>query len=214
MTKSKNKVIQDILNLIVTDNDINKEGKYNGYYISGSDKIAYSNSVATRLITSMIRGHYFNIQDLKRSEVRALDFKQSLLEEDCTDINLQRADDNLKGVQQALSIMIAEIPLYDEALGFFTQKPAESRQTYSSIVNSLRNNQRRNNIQKAKVREYKPLTKSQLNKISIDDTPIRMPFGDNEMSSDLSSDIDSHTKTVLNGCDNPNVDIQHSETIA
>lgn len=33
MTKSQNKVIQDILNLIVTDNDINKEGKYNGYYI-------------------------------------------------------------------------------------------------------------------------------------------------------------------------------------
>lgn len=207
-----NKVIKDTLNLTVIDNDINKEGKYNGYYISGSDKVAYSNSVARRLVISKIRGHYYEIEELKRSEVRAIDFKQSLLEKECSDINLQRADDNLKGIQQALSIMIAEIPVYDEALAFFSQKA--DGPTYQSIVTALRNRTRSNNIRKAVTRDYKPLTKAQLNKISIDDEPTRMPFGDNEMESDVASDIDSHTATVLNGKANTNTEVQTSEVIS
>lgn len=209
-----NKVIKDTLNLTVIDNDINKEGKYNGYYISGEDevKILYSNSVARRLVIAKVRGHYYQTQELKRSEVRAIDFKQSLLKKDCEDINLQRADDNLKGIQQALSIMIAEIPVYDEALAFFSQK-AESP-TYQSIVTALRNRSRSNNIRKAVTREFKPLTKAQLNKISIDDEPTRMPFGDNEMESDVASDINSHTSTVLNGKANPNTEVQTSEVIS
>jgi len=209
-----NKVIKDTLNLTVIDNDINKEGKYNGYYISGEDevKILYSNSIARRLVIAKVRGHYYETQELKRSEARAIDFKQSLLKKDCEDINLQRADDNLKGIQQALSIMIAEIPVYDEALAFFSQKA--DAPTYQSIVNALRNRARNNNIRKAVTRDYKPLTKAQLNKISIDDEPVRMPFGDNEMESDVASDINSHTSTVLNGKANPNTEVQTSEVIS
>ena len=207
-----NKVITDTLNRTVIDNDINKEGKYNGYYISGSDKVPYSNSVARRLVVAKVRGHYFEIQELKRSEVSAIDFKQSLLEKECSDINLQRADDNLKGIQQALSIMIAEIPVYDEALAFFSQKA--DGPTYQSIVTALRNRARSNNIRKAVTREYKPLSKAQISKISIDDEPVRMPFGDNEMESDVASDINSHTSTVLNGKANPNTEVQTSEVIS